>query len=97
VEVADDGAGIDVARVLQRAIDMGLVSPGDGAVLSDEEVQTLIFEPGLSATDRVSRISGRGVGMDVVENAVVQLGGRITVESQRGLGTRFRLMLPHRR
>jgi len=97
VEVADDGAGIDVARVLQRAVDMGLVSPGEGLRLTDQEIISLIFEPGLSAAERVGRISGRGVGMDVVENAVAALGGRITVESERGLGTRFRLRVPHRR
>ncbi len=97
IEVADDGAGIDVARVLQRAIDMGLVSPGEGTRLSDAEVQALIFEPGLSSADGVGRISGRGVGMDVVQNSVFHLGGQITVESHRGLGTRFRLVVPQRR
>ncbi|MEO0601937.1 MAG: ATP-binding protein, partial [Myxococcota bacterium] len=97
IEVGDDGAGIDSERVLQRAIDMGLVAPGDVTSLSDEEVRALIFEPGLSATDRVGRISGRGVGMDVVETAVENAGGRITVASQRGLGTRFSIVVPQRR
>ncbi|MEN0064301.1 MAG: ATP-binding protein [Myxococcota bacterium] len=97
VEVGDDGAGIDVARVLQRAIDMGLVPPGDATQMSDEEVQRLIFEPGLSGTTRIGRISGRGVGMDVVEHAVRALGGQIVLDSQRGMGTRFRLALPNLR
>lgn len=97
VEVGDDGAGIDVSRILQRAIDMGIVSEQDGLAMADNEIERLIFRPGLSGSATVGRISGRGVGMDVVEHSVTSLGGTIALESHRGVGTRFRIEVPLRR
>jgi two-component system chemotaxis sensor kinase CheA len=92
IRIADDGKGIDQARVLAKAIEKGIVSPD--AQLSREEIDNLIFAPGFSTAQSVSNISGRGVGMDVVRQAVKDLGGRITIESEQGKGTAFILTLP---
>ncbi len=92
IEVADDGAGIDRARVLASAIAKNLV-PHDAA-LSDEEIDNLIFAPGFSTASSISDISGRGVGMDVVRRSMQALGGRISIASQPGKGSTFSLSLP---
>jgi two-component system chemotaxis sensor kinase CheA len=92
IEVSDDGRGINREKVLSKAQDRGLVAAG--AVLSDEEIDNLIFLPAFSTADVVSNISGRGVGMDVVKRNVQSLGGRITVQSRFGTGSRFTLSLP---
>lgn len=90
--VADDGRGIDRTRVLQKALDRKIVSPE--ARLSDEEIDNLIFAPGFSTAEQVSNISGRGVGMDVVKQAIQGLGGRVSISSEPGKGTVFSLSLP---
>jgi two-component system chemotaxis sensor kinase CheA len=92
IEVADDGRGLNREKVLAKAQDRGLVAAG--AILSDEEIDNLIFLPAFSTADVVSNISGRGVGMDVVKRNVQSLGGRITVQSRFGAGSRFTLSLP---
>ncbi|WP_374526863.1 chemotaxis protein CheA [Novosphingobium sp.] len=92
IKIADDGKGIDRARVLAKAVEKGLVAPD--AQLSKEEIDALIFAPGFSTAQTVSNISGRGVGMDVVRQNVKDLGGRITIESVEGQGTVFTLTLP---
>jgi two-component system chemotaxis sensor kinase CheA len=92
IEVADDGRGIDRPRVLRKAQEKGLVP--QGASLSDEEIDNLIFLPGFSTADKISNISGRGVGMDVVRRNITSLGGRIGVYSTPGEGSRFVLSLP---
>jgi two-component system chemotaxis sensor kinase CheA len=92
IEVADDGRGINRARVRQIAIDKGLIAAD--AVLTDEEVDNLIFLPGFSTASTVSDISGRGVGMDVVRRSVQALGGRISISSRPGEGSVFTLSLP---
>ncbi len=92
IEVADDGKGIDRPRVMEKAIEKGLVQAG--ATLSDEEIDNLIFLPGFSTADKISNISGRGVGMDVVRRNISSLGGRIGVYSTPGQGSRFVLSLP---
>jgi two-component system chemotaxis sensor kinase CheA len=92
IEVSDDGRGINRDKVLAKAQDRGLVAAG--AVLSDEEIDNLIFLPAFSTADKVSNISGRGVGMDVVKRNVQALGGRINVQSRFGAGSRFILSLP---
>ena len=92
IEVSDDGRGINRARVLSKAIEKGLVPAGTS--MSDEEIDNLIFLPGFSTADKVSNISGRGVGMDVVRRNISSLGGRIGVYSTPGEGSRFVLSLP---
>lgn len=92
IRIADDGKGIDRARVLAKAVEKGLVAPD--ANMSAEEIDNLIFAPGFSTAQIVSNISGRGVGMDVVRQNVKDLGGRITIESEAGKGTSFILTLP---
>jgi two-component system chemotaxis sensor kinase CheA len=92
IRIADDGAGIDRERVLSKAIEKGLVAPD--AQLSKEEIDLLIFAPGFSTAQQVSNISGRGVGMDVVRQNVKDLGGRITIDSEPGVGSTFTLTLP---
>ncbi len=92
IEVADDGRGIDRKRVLAKALERGLIA--DGSQLSDAEVFNLIFEPGFSTAERVTDISGRGVGMDVVRKQIQKLRGRIEIQSRPGRGTTFLLKLP---
>lgn len=92
IEVADDGAGLDRDRILARAIDRGLVQPGVN--LDDRDIHHFIFEPGFSTAETITRLSGRGVGMDVVRRNITELRGTIEVDSRRGLGTTFRLRMP---
>ncbi len=92
IELIDDGGGINRERVKQKAIDNDLISPD--ANLSDEEIDNLIFAPGFSTADKISDISGRGVGMDVVKRSIQALGGRISISSRPGLGSTFTMSLP---
>jgi two-component system chemotaxis sensor kinase CheA len=92
IEVADDGAGIDRARVKAKAVQRGIISAE--AAMTDDEIDNLIFMPGFSTADTVSNISGRGVGMDVVKRSVQALGGRIAIASRPGQGSTFTLSLP---
>jgi len=91
IAVADDGAGLDRARILAKARSQGLAV---SETMSDAEVWQLIFAPGFSTAEKVSDISGRGVGMDVVKRNVEALGGRVEVESRPGAGTRVAIRLP---
>jgi len=92
ITVADDGRGIDRARVRAKAIERGIITAD--AVLADEEIDNLIFAPGFSTAETVSSVSGRGVGMDVVRKNVQALGGRIAIQSHAGAGSSFALSLP---
>ena len=92
IEISDDGRGIDRKRVLEKAIDKGLVERGQQ--LTDEQVDMLIFAPGFSTASEVSDVSGRGVGMDVVRKNIQDVGGRVVVQSTPGAGSRFILSLP---
>lgn len=92
IEVSDDGRGINREKVLARAKERGLIA--QDAQLSDAEINELIFLPSFSTAATVSAVSGRGVGMDVVRRNIQALGGRITVDSQQGAGSRFILSLP---
>jgi two-component system, chemotaxis family, sensor kinase CheA len=92
IELVDDGAGINRERVKQKAIDNDLIAPD--ANLSDEEIDNLIFAPGFSTADKISDISGRGVGMDVVKRSIQALGGRISISSRPGQGSTFTMSLP---
>ncbi|MFV0623230.1 chemotaxis protein CheA [Sphingomonas sp. ac-8] len=92
VRVADDGRGIDRARVRAKAVDKGIIAAD--AVLSNEEIDQLICAPGFSTAETISNISGRGVGMDVVRSNVEALGGRVEIGSVPGEGTSFTMILP---
>jgi len=92
IQLSDDGRGINRDRVRAKAIEKGLIAPE--AVLSDEEVDQLIFAPGFSTAATVSNISGRGVGMDVVKRNVQELGGRVVIRSTPGKGSTVSLTLP---
>jgi chemosensory pili system protein ChpA (sensor histidine kinase/response regulator) len=92
LEVADDGAGLDRAAIRRRGEERGLVRAD--AVLSEADLDTLILEPGFSTADEVSRLAGRGVGMDVVASEVRQLGGTLDIHSNPGKGVHFTLRLP---
>ncbi|WP_457664056.1 chemotaxis protein CheA [Sinorhizobium medicae] len=92
IELADDGAGINREKVRQKAIDNDLIAAD--ANLSDEEIDNLIFHAGFSTADKISDISGRGVGMDVVKRSIQALGGRINISSRPGQGSIFTMSLP---
>ncbi|MBW8283138.1 MAG: chemotaxis protein CheA [Rhizobium sp.] len=92
IELVDDGAGINRERVKQKAIDNELIAAD--ANLTDEEIDNLIFAPGFSTADKISDISGRGVGMDVVKRSIQALGGRISITSRPGHGSTFTMSLP---
>ncbi|MFN3684998.1 MAG: chemotaxis protein CheW [Fimbriimonadaceae bacterium] len=94
IDIEDDGRGIDVARVKQKAIENGLVSPEAAERLTDKDALQFIFASGLSTAQQVSEVSGRGVGMDIVRSNIQKLGGIIDVESTPGKGTKFSLRLP---
>ena len=94
IEVFDDGRGIDRQKLVQRAIERGVVSSSEAAKFTEAEAARLIFEPGLSTADQVTEVSGRGVGMDVVATALERLKGTVEIESSPSLGTKFRLMVP---
>jgi chemosensory pili system protein ChpA (sensor histidine kinase/response regulator) len=92
LELDDDGGGIDLARVHQRAIDIGMIAPD--AQPTEAQLVECIFRPGFSTASKVTQISGRGVGMDVVRAEIAALGGRVEVASRAGKGTTFTLYLP---
>ncbi len=92
IEIRDDGAGVNRPRVKQIAIEKGLIP--ENAELTDSEIDNLLFLPGFSTAKEVSNLSGRGVGMDVVKNAVTALGGRINITSHPGKGSTFTIILP---
>ena len=92
IDIADDGSGIDVARVRQKAIDRGLIHPNK--ILTDQEAYQLIFEPGFSTSDKITNVSGRGVGLDVVKTQIEKLNGSVIVSSEHGVGSKFSIRLP---
>jgi len=92
IKVEDDGAGLNRSRILEKAVEKGLVSAAEN--LSDERIDNLIFHPGFSTAEVVSDVSGRGVGMDVVRRNIIDLGGQIRVQSFPGKGTSLRISLP---
>ena len=92
--IDDDGNGIDVSRLISKAIDAGIITATDVAAMSDPDRLDLIFEPGISTAKEVTSVSGRGVGMDVVRANIERLGGTIAVSSEEGEGTRLLISLP---
>ncbi len=94
IEVEDDGAGIDVDMIKRKAVKKGIISKEYAERLSENEVLGLIFQPGFSTRDKVSKVSGRGVGLDVVRENITGLSGIIDIETEKGRGTKFILTIP---
>ena len=94
VEITDDGAGIDVDKVAAKAVEKGLKSAREVAEMSPGEIAGLLFLPGFSTAEKVTNISGRGVGMDVVKTKVEGIGGSVDVETKFGRGTTWRMRIP---
>lgn len=92
ISVTDDGSGIKKARVLEKAVALGLVGPEEN--LSEEEILSLIFHPGFSTAETITAISGRGVGLDVVKRNIELIGGEVSIRSAEGRGTSIALRLP---
>jgi two-component system, chemotaxis family, sensor kinase CheA len=94
IEVSDDGRGLNIERLREKAVQSGLVSAAEAELMSDTHVQKFIFHPGLSTADAITSVSGRGVGMDVVKSNIEKIGGTIEVASTAGRGTRFAIKIP---
>ncbi len=92
IEIADDGRGLDQAAIVKKAVERGLIPSADG--MSEAEINSLIFAPGFSTAAKVTEISGRGVGMDVVKRNIEAMRGRVVIASTLGKGTTFKLVLP---
>jgi len=94
IELIDDGGGINVERVKSKAVEKGLITPESAATLTTDQAVDLLFQPGFSTADKITDISGRGVGLDVVKRSIEALKGSIRVETTPGKGSRFELLLP---
>lgn len=94
IEVSDDGRGIQVEKVRQRALSQGLLKPEQAERLSEAETLELILQPGFSTADEITELSGRGVGLDIVQSVLARLKGTVEVETAPGRGSTFRLRLP---
>ncbi|GAC43149.1 chemotaxis protein CheA [Paenibacillus popilliae] len=94
IEIEEDGHGIDRDKVLNKAIKNGVIAQDKAASMSDEQVYQLLFSSGFSTAEKISDVSGRGVGLDVVKSKITALGGHVVVESQLGQGTKFIVQLP---
>ncbi len=92
IDISDDGHGIDVEAVKRKAVSRGIIHPGKN--LTDVEAFQLIFEPGFSTADKITNLSGRGVGLDVVRTHIEKLNGTVTISSQPNVGSRFTIRLP---
>ncbi|MCE1248206.1 MAG: chemotaxis protein CheA [Firmicutes bacterium] len=94
IEIEDDGKGIDYIKIRDKAIEKGLISADEAAMMSRQEILKIIFAPGFSTAEKVTDLSGRGVGMDVVKTGVEKHGGSITIHTEKGKGTCFVIRLP---
>ncbi len=94
IEVSDDGAGIDLEGIRKKAVEVGLVAPEKAMLMSEADLQNSVFLPGFTTADRVTSLSGRGVGMDVVKTCVEQIGGTIELQTRKDVGTTIRLTVP---
>jgi two-component system, chemotaxis family, sensor kinase CheA len=94
IECSDDGAGIDRYKLVSKAVEKGLLTHAEAEHISDNDASHLIFHPGLSTADQITEISGRGVGMDVVQAVIERLKGTISIDSKPGVGTTFLLKVP---
>jgi two-component system, chemotaxis family, sensor kinase CheA len=94
IQISDDGAGLKLDRIREKAVADGSITAGRAAELSDRDVANLVFRPGLSTADTVTNVSGRGVGMDVVKTNIERIGGTIDIASQPGSGTTLTVRIP---
>ena len=94
IEVSDDGAGLDAAKIRAKAVERGMLTREAAAALSEAQALRLIFEPGFSTAEKVTNVSGRGVGMDVVRNNIERIGGIVELSSRLGVGTTVRVRIP---
>jgi chemotaxis protein histidine kinase CheA len=94
IEISDDGAGVDLERVKQKALEKGLLLPDQAARLTDREILSLLFLPGFSTAEKVTNVSGRGVGMDVVKTNIEKIGGTVDIQNRFGQGTTLKIKIP---
>lgn len=94
VEIQDDGRGLNLDRIRNKALERGLVTEGELGLMSDQRVMQFIFHAGFSTADKVTSVSGRGVGMDVVRSNIEKIGGSILLDSTQGQGARFKIKIP---
>jgi two-component system chemotaxis sensor kinase CheA len=94
IEIADDRAGIDLARVRQKAVEKGLFRPEQADKLTERETLNMVFQPGFSTAQVITNVSGRGVGMDVVKSRIEKIGGIVDVFSRPGEGTTVKIKIP---
>jgi two-component system chemotaxis sensor kinase CheA len=94
IVVADDGAGVDIQKVRAVALKLGVISPEDTQQMDDQQSALLVFKSGVSTSPMITEVSGRGLGLAIVREKVEKVGGSVSVETQMGIGTTFRLLLP---
>ena len=94
IEISDDGAGLDADRIRKKALERGVITADQATHMAEREIFNLIFLPGFSTAEKVTNVSGRGVGMDVVKTNVEKIGGTVDVQSTRGQGTTVRVKIP---
>jgi two-component system, chemotaxis family, sensor kinase CheA len=94
IEISDDGAGLDSEKLRRKAVEKGLITAEQSARMSEREATNLIFLPGFSTAEKVTNVSGRGVGMDVVKTNIDKIGGTVDVQSKAGAGTTVRMKIP---
>ena len=94
IEISDDGAGLNVERIRQKALERGVITTDQAARMTEREIFNLIFLPGFSTAEKVTNVSGRGVGMDVVKTNVEKIGGTVDLQSTFGRGTTVRVKIP---
>lgn len=94
IEISDDGKGIDYKAIERKAIDKGILTPEEAAKMSEYEIINIIFKPGFSMAEKITEVSGRGVGMDVVKNSIEKIGGIVDIVTEKGKGSTFRIRLP---
>ena len=94
IEISDDGGGLDAERIRRKAVEKGLITPEQAARMGEREGVNLIFLPGFSTAEKVTNVSGRGVGMDVVKTNIEKIGGTVDVQSKAGTGTTVRMKIP---
>jgi two-component system chemotaxis sensor kinase CheA len=94
IEISDDGGGLDLERVKQKAVQKMLISPEQASILTDHQAIQLIFMPGFSTAEKITNVSGRGVGMDVVKTNIEKIGGMVDMQSVKGSGTTLKIKIP---